>query len=992
MTFATPPRAHHLYFSGWLPRPSCHPSGAISFTLKYRTAATDSWTWTNDIRPIGDGQLHFPAPTLAGGISGDLEDYFSIFNRDLDVKHLASEAPDTRLWSLSSVVSFDGGDKAVSTARIPLGVPLDVVRWFAIVRQWEAWMAPQHGKGAWRTEKPALMSSFLRRDGIHVVMLAMNGLSDTTTLLEDDGFGAVVIDVRSDGVTKAEATVLVALGYTHETALAACMYHARRMVQSSIDADSMASTFETPSKRPKSEKVEGRWSTTQAMLNERFQGKFGQQGMRPDRSVNQSRNHALQDYQIQLMLLEQQNRERLLMAGQKLDRMRSTDNQIVNQLEATSALFMSPQSSHSVPELKPNEMKREDTKTGQTGLPGSPMLGDVMPPNRCSPGPVNFNGQNMSVETMQKTQSIEEKWWDGLGYSTWNALGPELTASKLLHALDNLGANGIRVSTLFIDDGWQSVDPSAHKHSSAWREFEADEAGLPSGLKRTVSNLRALHPYVEHIGVWHALMGYWNGISPAGPIDAAYDTMLVHKQESEKLPPGKFAVVTVKDAESLYDDFYQFLRKCGISCVKTDVQCQPNMLAEPTERGTLERAYQRAWTQAHLKNLSGRAIACMAHVPSSLFRTHLPTNRPPALLRTSDDFFPDEPRSHGWHVFANAAMGLFVQYLNVVPDWDMFQTKHDFGPFHAAARCLSGGPIVITDKPGKHDVGLLRQVVAETVQGKSIALRPDEIGMTVPSGIYTAHGEPRLLKIGAYHGPAETGTGILGVFNVGESALAEFVRLQDFPGILENHRYVVRAYSSGSVVGPVTAHVDNPACLLPITLAPGSWEILTVHPLFFVPRKVRVEDAQLEERYRRADEEAHLSDATSLHTSLPFIENKTEPSIWFYWAHSGEVQKLVHEAEKDEPDCNSPLHDASAKQDRPPKYYDEWWSAGPTASSPRLVENVKGHEIEVLGLLDKMTGAAAVTDKQVEAVKRGRYHIAVTLKALGKLGLCPELA
>lgn len=40
-----------------------------------------------------------------------------------------------------------------------------------------------------------------------------------------------------------------------------------------------------------------------------------------------------------------------------------------------------------------------------------------------------------------------------------------------------------------------------------------------------------------------------------------------------------------------------------------------------------------------------------------------------------------------------------TQHLNVIPDWDMFQTVHEYSGFHAAARCVSGGPIYIVCSP-----------------------------------------------------------------------------------------------------------------------------------------------------------------------------------------------------------------------------------------------------------------------------------------------------
>src|SRR5271163_4632165 len=94
------------------------------------------------------------------------------------------------------------------------------------------------------------------------------------------------------------------------------------------------------------------------------------------------------------------------------------------------------------------------------------------------------------------------------------------------------------------------------------------------------------------------------------------------------------------------------------------------------------------------------------HDSTNIFHSFLHTTTPRIMLRNSDDFFPDIPSSHPWHVFCNAHNALLVQHLNVLPDWDMFQTSHPYSGFHAAARCISGGPIYITDSPGQHNVSL----------------------------------------------------------------------------------------------------------------------------------------------------------------------------------------------------------------------------------------------------------------------------------------------
>lgn len=88
--------------------------------------------------------------------------------------------------------------------------------------------------------------------------------------------------------------------------------------------------------------------------------------------------------------------------------------------------------------------------------------------------------------------------------------------------------------------------------------------------------------------------------------------------------------------------------------------------------------------------------------------------------------------------------------MNILPDWDMFQTVHDYSGFHAAARCVSGGPIYITDVPGEHDVGLINQMTGLTPRGKTVIFRPSVLGKSIDQ--YVGYDDNSLLKVGAYHG------------------------------------------------------------------------------------------------------------------------------------------------------------------------------------------------------------------------------------------------
>lgn len=101
-------------------------------------------------------------------------------------------------------------------------------------------------------------------------------------------------------------------------------------------------------------------------------------------------NHALQDYQMQLMLLEQQNKRRLMMARQEQDSMARADGQPPMPGQGGLPPGTSPGSRAGASPNPSDQMKRGTPKMPPTGLPGSPSAADMS--QRGSPGSMNLNG------------------------------------------------------------------------------------------------------------------------------------------------------------------------------------------------------------------------------------------------------------------------------------------------------------------------------------------------------------------------------------------------------------------------------------------------------------------------------------------------------------------------------------------------------------------------------------------------------------------------
>jgi hypothetical protein len=784
-----------------------HRGRRVPFTIRYRVDPNSEWQWVYHNFGIADGELILQPPVdpnFLGVTPIDLQSGWS-------ARKLISEAPDARLYAIESsepIPPAPEGEDARQSARV-LGRVLQLHRWFALVRIWSPWLGPRHGENRFHLSEPAILVSFLRSDGLHVVLLAINGIDDVLTTISSSSDGEIVIQARNDTTKDRKFKVLTACAWKFEVALASVMYEMRKQVRSSP---------------------------------------------------------------AYLQSLEHFPKE-LLRA---------------NSISSESSYAMVTADTH-------------------------------------------VNGTHADTPTPQWLES----WYDNLAYCTWNGLGQDLNGDKITHAMQSLSDAGVNVSTLIIDDNWQSLtgkQGETNQFERGWTRFEANAEGFPNGLKAFITDLRAKFPHLKDVAVWHALMGYWGLIAPSGTIAQDYNTQPITIESSSPAGGAKTAV-SASAIHAMYDDFYSFLSSAGITGVKTDVQFYLDTLSHTSDRRALTLPYMSAWTQAHLRHLSGKAISCMSMIPQILFHSFLPTTTPRILLRTSDDFFPDVESSHPWHVFCNAHNAVFVQHLNCLPDWDMFQTKPaegqlNFAGLHAAARCVSGGPIYITDEPGRHDVGLIEQMSARSVRGERVILRASTVGKTM--GVYDRYEERGVLKVGAYHGRAESGVGILGVFNMSEKELA---------------------------------------FLLPVTKFPGC----------------EGEDEGLQSPSRRGSEHESLVSrgmvgnggsrpASGPSSAMGDVERK-----WVVRSHaSGKITRPLSPT--------VPLESGGLLQCKLPRCGYDVWAALPV----QMVQLGDGGEVEiaVLGLLGKFTGACAIVSNEAEITQNGKcIKINVALKALGVLGV-----
>ena len=698
-----------LWFRGTLVGYPC--SGTrTDFTVRFRRdddTLEDHWRWATSYGGAENGVLLYQ-PALVSILARDLIDYLPLpQDTRLSVLRRRSETPHTLLWLITASDAVPATGERSGWTTWSLGRPNRVERWFALTRISPPWLGPFQGCEE-LADGEAIVYSFLRSDGLHVVVLAVSGVQADgdiqTVLCRGSDLRHLTAVSRNDDTASRQARIVVSVGRSFDLALAAAIYEARKLVMS-------------------------------YSLSHSFDG-----------------------------------------VGRNVD----------------SANLQTPNRHSSNLQQEPNEVQ-------QAALGGRPVA------------------------------SWFQEWVDGLAYCTWNGIGLDLSEEKVLLALSSLEDSGIHISNLIIDDGWQSVDnPGKSNMLQGWKSFEADNGKFPSGLRGFVDKLKTQSSSLRHVAVWHALLGYWAGLARSERIATSYRTRNVSIRSDAMFSNGRMLVTDVDDELKLYEDFYGFLEEAGISAVKTDVQFALDELDCSTDRRDLSTPCAHAWQNTYLRYFAGRAIACMAQTPSLIFGTYLRNDIGPAIpMRNSDDFIPDNESSHLWHVWCNAHNAVFSSFLNVIPDWDMFQTNHAWAEWHAAARCLSGGPICITDEPGKSNVQLIQRISAETPRGDTIILRPSVFGRT--ADVYSGFKEEHLCRISCYNGDADTGTGMMGLFNMGYRSLKEVVRINEFMGVTTHRKYVVRSFRSKRVCGLF----DTQDVLSP-QIDSHAWDILTAYRVWSV--------------------------------------------------------------------------------------------------------------------------------------------------------------
>ncbi|KAJ8562318.1 hypothetical protein K7X08_011609 [Anisodus acutangulus] len=377
---------------------------------------------------------------------------------------------------------------------------------------------------------------------------------------------------------------------------------------------------------------------------------------------------------------------------------------------------------------------------------------------------------------------------DYFGWCTWDAFYQEVTQEGVEAGLESLTAGGIPPKWVIIDDGWQSVggDPEVEKPLMRLTGIKENEKFQKNedptvGIKNIVNIAKEKYG-LNYVYVWHAITGYWGGVRAGvegmeeyGPVMKYPD---ITKGVMENEPGWKTDAIAVqglglvnpKSAYKFYNEMHSYLASAGVDGLKVDVQCILETLGGGLGgRVELTKQYHQALDASVARNFPDNGcIACMSHSTDALY-----CSKQTAVVRASDDFYPRDPASHTIHIACVAYNSVFLGEI-MQPDWDMFHSLHPAAEYHGSARALSGGPVYVSDAPGKHNFDVLRKLVLPD----GTILRARLPGRPTKDSLFSdpSRDGVSLLKIWNMN----KYTGVLGVYNCQGAAWSTIERKNTF--------------------------------------------------------------------------------------------------------------------------------------------------------------------------------------------------------------------
>jgi hypothetical protein len=408
------------------------------------------------------------------------------------------------------------------------------------------------------------------------------------------------------------------------------------------------------------------------------------------------------------------------------------------------------------------------------------------------------------------------KLFEKLGWCTWDAFYQEVSQQGICQKLDEFSAKQLPVGWVLIDDGWLDVD-MPHQELKG---FDAVKERFPLGLSACVKVIKEKYQ-IESVGVWHAVMGYWNGLEKDSAAAAAYSDEIKQLSDGRLIPQ-----VDAGKAFCFFDKWHAYLRnQCGIDFVKVDGQSAISLAnTGRSSYGAASLGVQKGLNASAALHFQNHIINCMGMASEDMW------NRPSsAIARSSDDFVPDVLHGFKEHALQNGYNNL-LQGQFFFGDFDMFYSEHVENWQNSMLRAVSGGPIYISDKVGQTNT----EVIWPLIRKDGTILRCEDVGQPTLDCLLA---DPRLSKKPFKLFNRYRDCYLMVAFHLGQAeSCTGTIQISDF--MERDKTYLVYAWKQKEVF-----LCDQESCL-PFNLAENESELF-----LFIPRMEEITFIGILEKY-----------------------------------------------------------------------------------------------------------------------------------------------
>lgn len=314
-------------------------------------------------------------------------------------------------------------------------------------------------------------------------------------------------------------------------------------------------------------------------------------------------------------------------------------------------------------------------------------------------------------EGMLRSRRRFPEMFEYFGWCSWDAFYHEVSAAGIEEKLDELKEKQIPVNWVLIDDGWLDADYK----KQVLKGPDAAPDKFPDGLGAFVRKIKAEYG-IKQVGVWHAVMGYWNGL------EAGSKAEYLLEDGAEKLKDGRIIpAAEAGKAFRFYDTWHEYLKNsCGIDFVKVDGQSAVSLFySGRKEYGKASGKIQKGLNASAALHFNNCIINCMGMACEDMW------NRPSsAVSRSSDDFVPEVEHGFREHAIQNGYNSL-LQGQFYWGDWDMFWSRHEENWQNSILRAVSGGPVYTSDRVGCTD----REFIDPLIKKDGRIIRCEDTGV-----------------------------------------------------------------------------------------------------------------------------------------------------------------------------------------------------------------------------------------------------------------------